>query len=125
MAEPMELLTPGEEAALRALEIKHRRRHRWMALFWSVTVSVHTTIILHTIWDSWPLHARDLGPLAFLVVNALGGLGWLAWGLRGLREGEAMERHWRLQNACWRAQDRARDEHPAERRGQSWAGEAR
>jgi hypothetical protein len=69
--------TPEEEAALRALEIKHRRRHRWIALYSSVTVSVHTTLILHTLWDGWPLQERDVGPLAFLVVNALGGLGWL------------------------------------------------
>jgi hypothetical protein len=40
-----------------------------------VTVSGHTTIILHTIWDGWPLHACELGPLAVVVVNALGGLG--------------------------------------------------
>jgi hypothetical protein len=50
MAEPTEPLTPEEEAALRELAARHRRRHRWLALFWSVTVSAHTTIILHTIW---------------------------------------------------------------------------
>ena len=77
MAESTEPQTPEEDAALRALEIKHRRRHRWIALFSSVTVSVHTTVILTTAWDRWPLHACDLGPLAFLVVNALFGLGWL------------------------------------------------
>jgi hypothetical protein len=117
--------TPAEEAALRVLEIKHRRRHRWIALFSSVTVSVHTTVILATAWDRWPLHARDLGPLAFLVVNALGGLGWLGGSLRGLRRDEAMDRQWTLQNARWQAQDRAWREQWAERRGQPREGEAR
>jgi hypothetical protein len=102
--------TPEEEAALRALAIKHRRRHRWIALFWSVSVSVHVTLILHTLWDGWPLQERDVGLLAFLVVNALGSLGWLAWGLRGLRRGEAADRQWTRQQVRWRAQDRAWDE---------------
>ena len=48
-----------------------------------------------------------LGLLAFFVVNALGGVGWLAWGLRGLRESEAMDRQWKVQDVRWRAQDRA------------------
>jgi hypothetical protein len=117
--------TPAEEAALRVLEIKHRRRHRWIALFSSVTVSVHTTVILATAWDRWPLYARDLGPLAFLVVNALGGLGWLGWSPRGLRRDEAMDRQWTLQNARWQAQDHAWREQWAERRGQPREGEAR
>ena len=99
--------TPEEEAALRVLEIKHRRRHRWVARLASVPVSVHTTLILHTIWDDWPLDARDLGLLAFLVVNALGGLVWLAWGLRGLREREAIDRRGTRRDARSRARDRA------------------
>ena len=107
MAASVEPQTPDEEAALRELAATHRRRHRWVALFWSLCVSVHTTIILHTIWHDWPLDARDLGLLAFFVVNALGGVGWLAWGLRGLRESEAMDRQWKVQDVRWRAQDRA------------------
>jgi hypothetical protein len=98
--------TPEEEAARHALEAKYWRRHRWIALYSSVTVSVHTTLILHTLWDGWPL-ARDLLWLVFFVVNALGGLGWLAWGLRGLRAEEAIDRRWTLQDARWRAQSRA------------------
>jgi hypothetical protein len=98
VVEPTQPVTHQEEAALRELAAKHRRRRRWIALYWSVTVSVHTTIILHTIWDCWPLNGRDLGPLAFFVVNALGGLGLPAWSLRCLRTDEAMERHWRLQH---------------------------
>jgi hypothetical protein len=72
MIESTDPQTPEEVAALR--ELAATRRHRWLALCWSVTVSAHTTIILHTIWQDWPLDARDLGLLAFLVVNALGGL---------------------------------------------------
>jgi hypothetical protein len=106
MAESAGPQTP-EEAALRALAAKHRRRHRWVSLFGSLCVSVHATVILATAWDRWPLHARDLGPLAFLVVNALGGLGLLGWSLRGLREDEAMARRWKLENVRWRAQSRA------------------
>jgi hypothetical protein len=48
-----------------------------------------------------------LGALALLVVNALGGLGMMAWGLRGLRRDEAMDRQWTLQHARWQGQDRA------------------
>jgi hypothetical protein len=116
MAESTEPQTPEEEAALRALEIKHRRRHRWIALFWSVTVSVHTTLILHTLWDGWPLQERDVVLLAFFGVNALGGLGWLAWGLRGLRQEEATDRQWRLQHARWQAETCAWRQ-PREERG--------
>jgi hypothetical protein len=116
MAAPTEPLTPEAEAALRALAARHQCRHRWLALFWSVTVSVHTTIILHTIWHGWPLSARDLGPLAFLVVNALGGLGWWEWGLRSLCADEAMDRQWTLQDVRWQAQDRAWRQHGEERR---------
>jgi hypothetical protein len=124
MTESTELQTPEEEAALCALEIKHRRRHRWMALYASVTVSVHTTLILHTLWDGWPLQERDMGLLAFMLVNALGGLGWLGWNLRGFRRDEAMDRQWTLQTVHWRAQDCAWDDQWAERRGQPRAGEA-
>jgi hypothetical protein len=101
MTESTEPQTPEEEAALRALAAKHRRRHRWIALYSSVTVSVHTTLILHTLWDGWPLHACDLGPLALLVVNALGVLGWVGWSLRSFRRDEAMARQWTLQSARW------------------------
>jgi len=97
MAAPVEPQTPEEEAALRELAARHRRQHRWVALVSSMVVSVHTTIILHTIWHDWPLNARDLMWLVFFVVNALGGLVWLAWGLRGLREEEAIDRRWTLQ----------------------------
>ena len=107
MAAAVEPQTPEEVAALRELAATHRRRHRWLALFCSVIVSVHTTIILHTIWHDWPLGMRELGPLAFLVVNALGGLGLLAWSLRSLRESEAMDGQWKVQDARWRAWDRA------------------
>jgi hypothetical protein len=68
---------------------------------------VHTTVILATAWDRWPLHGRDLGPLALLVVNALGGLGLLGWSLRGLREDETMARRWKLEDVRWYAQSRA------------------
>ena len=70
-------------------------------------VSVHTTLILRTSWHDWPLDARDLGLLVFFVVNALGGLGWWAWDLRGLREREALDRRWTRRDARSRARDRA------------------
>jgi hypothetical protein len=105
MTESAEPQTSEEAAALRTLATKHRRRHRWVALLSSMVVSVHTTIILHTIWDDWPLDARDLIWLVFFVVNALGGLVWLAWGLRGLREEEAIDRRWTLRDVRWRARD--------------------
>jgi hypothetical protein len=124
MAEPTAPLTPEEEAALRALATRHRRRHRGIALFWSVSVSIHTTIILHTIWNGWLLSARDLGPLAFFVVNALGGLGWLEWGLRSLRRDEALDRQWTLQDVRWKAQDRAWHQPWEERRRHLREGEA-
>jgi len=60
MTESTRPQTPEEDAALRALEIKHRRRHRWIALYSSVTVSVHTTVILHTLWRGWPRITRGL-----------------------------------------------------------------
>jgi hypothetical protein len=107
MAASVEPQTPEEEAALRELVAMHRRRHRWIALGCSVPVSVHAMMILHTIWHNWPLDARDLGRLALFVVSALGGLGWLVWGLRGLRESEAVDRRWILRDARGRAQRRA------------------
>jgi hypothetical protein len=107
MAASIEPQTPEEDAALHELAATHRRRHRWVALFSSVVVSVHTTIILHTIWQNWPLDARDLGRLAFFVVSALGGLGWLAWRLRGLRDSEAADRRLTLREARGGAQHRA------------------
>jgi len=73
--------TPEEEAALRALAVTHQRRHRWIALCCSLCVSVHTTVILHTVWHDWLLNARDLVGFAFLVVNACVGLGMLGWSL--------------------------------------------
>jgi hypothetical protein len=72
MAASIEPQTPEEDAALRELAATHRRRHRCVALFSSVVVSVHATIILHTIWQDWPFDARDLLWLAFFVVSALG-----------------------------------------------------
>lgn len=106
--------TPEEAAALRELAAMHRRRHRWVALVWRVGVSVHTTVILHTVGHAWPLDARELGWLAVFVVNALVGLGMLEWGLRGLRQSETLDRQWTQQTACWRAQDRAWRERWAE-----------
>lgn len=107
MAESTNSQTPEEAAVLRELAAMHRRRHRWIALFSSVVVSVHMTIILHSIWHDWPLDTRDLIVLGFFVVNALGGLGWLAWGLRGLRESDAIDRRWTLEDVRWRARDGA------------------
>jgi hypothetical protein len=86
------------------VEAKHRRRHQWVALFFSVVVSVHTTIILHTLWDSWPLDPRDVGPLALLMVNALSGVGFSAGSLRWLRADEALERHRTLEGVRWQAE---------------------
>ena len=70
-------------------------------------VSGHTTIILHTLWACWPPDGRELGRLAFLVVNALAGLSLLGWSLRSLRQEEAMERQWTRQNARWYTESRA------------------
>jgi hypothetical protein len=113
--EPTEPLTPEEEAALRELAATHRRR--WVALFWRVAVSVHTTIIPHAIWDGWPLNDRALGPLAFSVVHALGGLGLSTWSLRCWRESEPLDRHRTRQDVRWRAQDRAWRQQWEEHRG--------
>jgi hypothetical protein len=99
--------TPEEAAALRALAAKHRRRHRWIALLLSMAVSVFTTAILHAIWHGWPLDARGLAWLAFVVVHALGGLGPWVYCLRRLRAEEALDRQWTRQDARWRARDRA------------------
>jgi hypothetical protein len=99
--------TPEEAAALRALAVKHQHRHRWTALFWSLCVSVHTTVILHTVWHDWPLDARDLVSLVFLVVNACVGLDMQEWGLRALRRDEALDRQETRLKVRWRAQDRA------------------
>jgi hypothetical protein len=107
MAASVEPETPEEDAALCELAAKHRHRHRWLALFWSVAVSGHTTIILNTIWDCWPLNACDLWRLAFFVVTALGGLGLAGWSLRVLCEDEAMARQWKLEDVHWQAQSRA------------------
>jgi hypothetical protein len=97
MAETAEPLTTEEEAALRELASKHRL----VALVLAVLTSAYVALILHTIWHDWLLDARDLGPLAFFVVNVVGGLGWWEWGLRGLRESEAMDRQWKLRNVRW------------------------
>ena len=48
-----------------------------------------------------------VGRLACLVVNAFGGLGLLGWSLRSLRQEEATECQWKLQNARWHAESRA------------------
>jgi hypothetical protein len=116
MAESTEPQTPEEVAALCALAVKHRRGHRWVALVLSMSVSVHTTVILHTLWHGWPLHECDLRRLVYFVVNALVSLGVLGWGLRELREDEALDRQETLQNVRRRAQDRAWRERWAERR---------
>jgi hypothetical protein len=55
--------------------------------------------MLHTIWNGWPLHERDLGRFALFVVHALGGLGMLGWSLRSLHKEEAMGRQWTLQKS--------------------------
>lgn len=73
MTESTEPQPADAEAALRTLADTHRRRHRWVALFSSVTV----------------------------------GLGWLGWGLRGLRQADAPDCRWTLQHVRWQAQDRA------------------
>ena len=78
-----------------------------MALFCSLCVSVHTLVILHTVWRDWLRNAGDLVGFAFLVVNAGVGLGMLGWSLRALRRDEALDREWTLQTVRWRAQDRA------------------
>ena len=118
MVERSAPLTPEGEAALHRMEAKHRRRHRWLALFWSVVVSVHTTLVLHTLWEDWPLDTRDLWTVALLVVNALGGLGLSAWSLRSLRTEEALDRERTRQDVRWRAQDRAWRQHWEESRRQ-------
>ena len=59
MAASVEPQTPDEAAALHELAATHRRRHRWFALSWSVILSVHVTVILHTIGHGWPFDARD------------------------------------------------------------------
>jgi hypothetical protein len=100
-------LTPEAQAALRQVEATYRRRHQWVALCRSVVVSVHTMIILHTLWDSWPLDSCDMWPLAFLVVNALSGVGFSAWSLRGLRTDETLERRPTLDQVRWQAERRA------------------
>ena len=107
MEASMEPQTSEEEAALRALAVKHQRRHRWMALFCSLCVSVHTLVILHTVWRDWLRNAGDLVGFAFLVVNACVGLGMLGWSLRALRRDEALDRQEALLKVRWRAQDRA------------------
>jgi hypothetical protein len=111
-------LTPEAEAALRRVEAEQRRRHRWVALFFSVVVSVHTTLILHTLWEDWPLDRHDIGPLAFLVVNALSGLGLSAWSLRWLRTDEALARQRALDWVRWTAERRTWPQHREERHGQ-------
>jgi hypothetical protein len=116
--EPTEALTPEEAAALRELAATHRRRHRWFALFWSVVISVHMTVILHTIWHGWPLDERDWRRLAFFVLNAFFSLGLWEWALRQLRTNAATERRWRLQDMRWRAQRRVWSQPREERRRQ-------
>src|SRR5882724_3613700 len=81
MIESIEPQTSEEDAALRELDAKHRRRHRWVALLSSVIVSFHTPVILFTLWHDWPLDVRVLGWLAWVGVNALVGLGMLGWSL--------------------------------------------
>jgi hypothetical protein len=95
MAEPTEPLTPEEEAALRVLEITHRRRHWWIAL------------------------------ALFVVHALLGGMITSAWHLRCVREHEAAERQWTRQDARWRAQDRVWRPQREESRRRLREGEAR
>ena len=97
--------TPEEAAALRALAVTTQCRHRWVALVWSLCASAHTTVLLYTAWQDWPLDARDLVALAFLVVNTCVGLGMQEWGLRALRRGETLDRQEALLKVRWRAQD--------------------
>jgi hypothetical protein len=66
VVESTEPLIPEEEAALRALEAKHRLW--WVALFLSMTDSVPATVILNTIWIG---QVRDHGPLAWLTPRLL------------------------------------------------------
>jgi hypothetical protein len=117
MVERSAPLTPEGEAALHRMEAKHRRRHRWLALFCSVVVSVHMTLVLHTLWEDWPLDTRDLSTLILLVVNALSGVGFLAGSLRCLRTNEALERQRTLDQVRWQAERRAWPHHRQARRG--------
>jgi hypothetical protein len=106
MVERSAPLTPDAAAALHQVETTHRRRHRWMALFCSVVVSVHSTLVLHMLWEEWPLDTHDLWTLALLVVNALSGVGFIAGSLRCLRQDEARERSWALERVRWQAERR-------------------
>jgi hypothetical protein len=118
--------TPEEEAALRTLAARHRRRRWWLAWLPSVAVSVHTTLALFVCWHGWPLGAWDLGVLAYLAVQGLWSLGVVVWTLRDQCTGEALERQWALEDVRWRAQTRTWDQAWEERRqrlGDS-AGEA-
>jgi hypothetical protein len=116
--------TPEEAAALRALAVTHHRRHRWVALCCRLCVSVHTTVILHTVWRDWLLNARDLVGFAFLVVHACVGLGLLGWSLRALRRDEALGRQETRLKVRWRAQDRAWRERWPERTSPLGGGRA-
>jgi hypothetical protein len=101
--------TLEEAATLREVAVTHRRRHRWVALVFSVCVSVHTTIILHTLWHGCPLYEGSLRQVVGIMMGALGSLGPLGWSLRDLRADEALDRQETLRKVRWRAQDRAWD----------------
>ena len=60
-----------------------------------------------------------------MIVTALGGLGMMAWNLRGLREHGATDRQWTLPHVRWEARDRAWRERWAEPGGPRREGEAR
>jgi hypothetical protein len=60
-----------------------------------VSLSVHTTVILHTLWHGWPLHKGDPGRLISFVVGAFVSLGLLGSSLRVLRRDEVLDRAWR------------------------------
>jgi hypothetical protein len=106
------------------LAVKHRRRHRWVALVFSVCVSVHTTAILHTLWHGWPLHEGSLRQVVGIMIGALGSPGPLGWSLRDLRADEALDRQETLLKVRWRAQDHAWRERWPERTSPLGGGRA-
>jgi hypothetical protein len=124
MAEVIAPQTPEEAAALRALEAKHQRQRRGVALFANVVVSFYARFILGSLWHGWLLEARTLGLLAYFVMSAAVSMVGLARALRGQRAAEATDRQWTVLDVRWRAQERAWRDQGAESRGQPREGHA-